>query len=150
MGNRQRLEGLSWEEYAVLKAHQQGILTLSMGLRCRIVGFRNGRPNLVLEKSHFDFVFVDQWGTVVFLDCKSFDSDRITYSQLTRHQIETLEALEHHKARSGYLIHFRKIDAIVFFDASKLRGIKPRESLLADQGQYLGTWQDVALGGLFT
>lgn len=106
---------------------------------CKQIGReRNGAPRLIRVKSPFDFVIASK-GFSVFLDVKSTESDRYTYSQLKQHQIDTL-----HKVRkdvlSGYLVHFALENKIVFFDVNLLAALKPRESVSIESGLLLGTF----------
>lgn len=149
MGNKSRIEGKNWESRLVDECAFHGVLVVEMPLGCRITGFRNGRPTLAQKKTPYDFMLISKHGVVCVLDCKSFDSDRISHSQLTEHQVDKLSDIEHHKVRAGYLVHLRKINAIVFFDAIKLKRLTPGNSLLATDGEYIGTWDKMALGNLF-
>lgn len=149
MGIQSRIEGSRWENTLELLCRSQGILIIKMPLGCKIIVFKNGRPSLCQIKTPFDYTLIDRHGTPCFLDCKSFDSDRISHSQITEHQVNKLYDIEHHNARAGYLVHLRKIDAVVFYDAIDLHELKPGHSLNANEGEYLGPWNNVCLGNLF-
>jgi len=144
-GNKSRIAGSQWENTLELLCRSQGILTIKMPLGCR----RVGPKRLIQIKTAFDYVLIDSRGTVCFLDCKSFDSDRMSHSQLTEHQVDKLSDIEHHKVRAGYLVYFRKINVVVFFDASKMKALRPGHSLTASDGEYLGHWDNPCLGNLF-
>jgi len=112
---------------------------------CKVVG----KNRLIRVKTPFDYILIYQ-GMSVYLDCKSFDSDRITNSQITEHQLESLLRIEESGGIAGYLIYFRPAHAICFCRATDLAKIKPGSSLPGFSMVILGSIEDFTLGRLFS
>lgn len=68
-------------------------------------------------------------GKAIFFDAKSFDSDRITYSQLHQHQINELNDISNSGFKSGYLVWMREISKICWIDISKLVSLESGKSI---------------------
>lgn len=93
-------------------------------------------------------LFYKDW--VALIDYKSIKSnDRLTYSDLNQSQVQDLLTAELAGHKSGYLCHFMKEDGVVFFSASQLSEVAPGSSIHASEGEYMGTFQEFALGSLF-
>lgn len=136
--------GTQFENILELQCKIQSTLFIKIPLGCR----RIGQNKIIPVKTPFDYVLIYE-GQSVFLDCKSCDTNTFTYSQITRHQIDYLKKVWDHKCRSGYLVNFRKLNYIIFFDADKLSKLGPGDGLKPQDGQYLGGEECFALGGLF-
>jgi penicillin-binding protein-related factor A (putative recombinase) len=91
-----------------------------------------------LTKSPFDFI-VAKRGLSACIDTKTIDSGNFSYSMIKLHQVISLINLHDELIPSGYLVWFRDIDQMVFFDAKKLYHLKRRESLKPEDGLMLGT-----------
>jgi len=87
-------------------------------------------------KTPFDYI-LGYGNKVLFCDLKSIDGKRITYSQLTDHQIESLDKLSHH-AMAGYIVFFRELQKLVYFAVGTLNRIKRGESLGIEDGVVVG------------
>lgn len=87
-------------------------------------------------RTPFDYIigFKDQ---VAFVDLKSFDSDRIVYSQINPHQLQSLSELSKH-AMAGYIAFFRQTKQIVFFDVASLKSCKPGGHISLVNGVLIG------------
>lgn len=144
-GKKARLEGIQFEELLHREALRENILVVRMPLGCK----RIGKNKLIQIKTPFDFVLVHN-GQSVFIDCKSFDSDRITHSQLTTHQVIALTRIEEKGCTAGYAIWLRKASCVAFVKASKLADLQPNESIKAEDMTLLGTIENFGLGRLFT
>lgn len=113
------------------------------------LGCERRGQKLIQIKTPFDWILVHN-GTVVFVDCKSLEKGSTFPSSLIKaHQAFALEATQHHGCQSGYIVHFKEHNAVVFFDAEKLKATHFGHSLKADEGIYLGTFDKMALGTLF-
>lgn len=148
MGNKSRIEGLSFENLFKLQCQHQGILVLQMPLACKIIGYKFGRPNLIQQKSPFDFILIHN-GISVYVDLKSFEGPRISHSMLTTHQVNALQSIRLHGCQAGYVVNHRAANTVVFYEADKLFELKPGQSLSAENGIYLGTWDNIHAGNLF-
>lgn len=140
---RQRIHGQQFESIVVKHAHMQGIHVIKMPLGAE----RRGRI-LVQVKTPFDYILVSN-GIVVFLDCKSIDSDKFPFSLITDHQRIALSEAQRNGCQSGYLVWFREINEVAFFNAEKLINCQPGCSLKPTDGLLVGKMEDIALGTLF-
>lgn len=140
-----RSDGAQWEKIIFKIALSQGVLPIVMPLGAR----RIGPFKLVQIKTPFDLILIHN-GLSVFVDAKSIDSDRIAFSHLTEHQVNTLSAIEEKGATAGYLIYFRPENAVCFARASILKSLKPGDALHGKDMVYLGGIQDFSLGRLFS
>lgn len=143
-GAKAKREGSQFESLVERSAFHQAILPVRMPLGCR----RVGRNKLFQIKTPFDFVLVYN-GVSIFLDCKSYDSDRISHSQLTEHQITSLHDLEEHGVFAGYLVWFREVNTVGFATASQLVSLEPGKSLSCLSCLSLGTIEHFNLLFLF-
>lgn len=91
-----------------------------------------------------DYVLIHK-GVTVFIDCKTYDSDRIIYSHITPHQIETLSAIERSGCVAGYLIWLREESCVCFLKASRLAQVQPKDSLHGKDMIFLGRLDKKAL-----
>jgi len=143
-GPSNRAVGAGFEHVLQVHANSQGVLFYKLPIGAKPIG----RGKWIKQKTPFDYVMVHE-GTAVFLDCKTLDKDHLTPSDMTPHQVQSLFAIWEHGGMAGYLVHFRPINKVVFFEADKLAGLQERTSLNVEDGEYLGTLSALALGSLF-
>lgn len=143
-GPNNRIQGVQFEKILEKHCNQQGVLFIKLPIGAKPIG----RGRWIRQTSPFDYVLLHE-GSAVFLDCKSLDSKTISYSTLTEHQITSLSAIREHGSLSGYMVWFRPINQVVFFEVKTLLGLKPRQSLSPQDGIYLGRFENIALGTLF-
>jgi len=55
--------------------------------------------------------------------------------------------LESDGHKSGYIVHFKKTNRVIFYSASKLQNLQRRCSYSQDEGEDLGTLFDLKLQG---
>lgn len=111
--------------------------------------FYNGKIKLLPMQTPFDYILAKN-GKTIFLDCKTIEDSNFSFSKLTTHQVDSLFSLEKKEVLSGYLIYYRKVNKIIFYKASVLKKLKPRESLKEQDGLVLGNNQSIDLDLLFT
>lgn len=104
---------------------------------CRSLGYKN----LIRVKSPFDYCIAKS-GKVLFFDAKTTLTNTWSYSMTNFKQVDELMKLEAAWQIAGYLVRFEKANKVVFFIASQLRNLKPREGLQRAQGIELGTNMD--------
>lgn len=114
-----------------------------------VVGQRGGRPILRPEKTPFDYV-LGKDGEAAFFDAKSTAKTRFPFADMKPHQVRKLHDLELAGFRAGYLVNFRTLDRVVFFNASALKALQPRTSLRPDDGDAMGTHQELFLDRLLS
>lgn len=95
-------------------------------------------------RSPFDFV-IAQGGKCCFIDAKTIESGNFSHSMITGHQLEALLSLHNQGLSAGYLIWYRDKGRVCFFNAGDLKALKPRESLTADDGIFVGTGNGFSL-----
>lgn len=137
-------EGHQFEAILRTAAIRQGVHCIAMPLGARRVGRR-----LVPIKTPFDYILIHK-GVCVYVDCKTYDTDSISFTRLTPHQIAALHTIQRFGCAGGYLIHFRKSSAVCFAHAHKLLDIQPGESMHGKDMIYLGQVEDFFLGRLFS
>lgn len=144
-GKLAKAQGLQFEKILEFNAKCQDILFVRMPDGCKTVS----RTRIIRVRTPFDYVLVYN-GISVFIDCKSFDSDRITHSQLVDHQIDSLKQINEKGCTSGYLVWFRKENAVCFAPISRLSRLTPGQSLHGSETIYLGSIEEFYLGRLFS
>jgi len=127
-GPRNRVKGLTFEKTVEWACRRQSIKFIRMPMGARPVRGRGGRPQLIAIKTFLDYILIKD-GKSIFLDCKSFEGDSLSYSMLTLHQIHELKDIQNYGAKAGYLVHHRKSDQVCFYLADKLCDLGPRESI---------------------
>ena len=93
---------------------------------------------IYLSKGAPDFNIIYQ-GISVYFDAKTFDSDRITYSQIKRHQVLDLAELKASGCNSGYLCWLREIGIVGWVPVGDLLNLAPGASIKHDQMIILGS-----------
>lgn len=147
-GRKAKSAGSFFEHAIEHQANRENIMFIKIPDGCRRVRTPIGLK-LIPVKTPFDFV-IGKNGTVCFFDAKSFDKNRLTRSDVVLHQITSLYSFETEKFIAGYLVYFRPINEIVFFDASQLVGLeKTGISLNAEDGTYLGSIEKFNISKLF-
>lgn len=140
-----RDEGALFEKLCIEQARANGLFVEKNPLAARYVW--GGRVQTA--KSNLDLTLITQAGLVGFVDCKSFDADRFSYSQLTRHQIDRATFYNEWNLISGFIIHFRPSGEIGFFSGERIQKGGPRSSFGVDDSIRLGNWARFDLKILF-
>lgn len=109
MTNRE--QGKIFEELFLKQAQRLGITCLRNYQTCRFL-FK-GRVQVI--PGQLDFTLITQNGKVGFFDCKTFDNDYFTFSQLTEHQVIRSVLYNDNLVPSGFVVWFRPINSIVYF-----------------------------------
>jgi len=112
----------------------------------KFVAGKFGRPRLAPVKMPFDMIVTKKL-TAGFFDSKSISDDNLVFSFLTPHQVDIMADLESDGHKSGYIVHFKKTNRVIFYSASKLQNLQRRCSYSQDEGEDLGTLFDLKLQG---
>jgi penicillin-binding protein-related factor A (putative recombinase) len=142
-GKKAHNEGKGFETAVetILRLRGWAVIKLPSGARwMKIEGKMTIRP----VKSPFDFIATKNGLTYAF-DAKTFESDRLSFSQLKRHQIKFLKYLSDYGSPAGYLVYFRPTGCIVWYSADQLWNLRRGESLDQSQGNFLGFLNDFNL-----
>lgn len=99
-------------------------------------------------KTPFDFV-VSKKKMVLFCDTKTTGEDAFPYSAIDQNQLKHLLPLHENGFMSGYIIHFRNKNAIVFVSAGHLSEINPRGSIKWDDPRVCQLGEQIEIDKLF-
>lgn len=145
-GARARSEGLAFETFFVNALRRVGFYAVHLPQGAKFVRGPRGIPKLSPVKMPFDLI-LSAPGRAGFFDMKSISDDRLVYSFLTPHQVDIMSDLEAQGHKAGYVVHFKKTNRVIFFEASKLQALERRESYTQDDGVDIGTLFDLKLAG---
>lgn len=129
--------GNAFESIFELTCRMSGVLATRIPDGCRMIRTRMGAVIPRRVATPFDYLITKQ-GLSACIDCKTVDTGNFSYSMLSEHQIKSLIAIYRSGVSAGYIVWFRKIDKVVYFRASQLNSLKPRESLKPEDGIQLG------------
>ena len=99
-------------------------------------------------KAPCDFLLVYQ-GVAAAIDTKTYDCANMKHSLLEAHQVQSLKNFHNHGLVAGYVVWFRKANKVVFFGADQLASLAEDAALKPEDGQLLGTLEDMNLRSLF-
>lgn len=136
-----RTQGIDWEGEFTRRARLCGFLPEKNHLTAKYIP--NRRP--LISKSELDFKLIAKDGTVGFFDCKSFDGDRFTYSDLSEHQRKRARWYNEWCVPSGFVIWLRKPNVVAFYSGHAIALKGPRTSFTALDGLRLGPIQSFDL-----
>jgi len=126
--------GDQFQSFFESRCRMQGITCIRVPDGCKQIG---PRPiDIIRVRTPFDYILGFE-NKICFVDLKSFDSDRITRSQVVDHQVMSLNDLNRH-ARAGYVCFFRETKRFVFFSVEKLSLLSRGDSLKVEDGLDLG------------
>ena len=139
-----KVQGNQFELIFEKQCRMQGIAYRKVPMSCKWMGL----GNLQLMESELDYIAIHN-GVCAFVDTKTFEGDKFVYSDIKQHQLKTALFYNEYKVKAGYLVWFRKENAVCFFMGTFLEEVKPRESRWWYEGEYLGTYEEFCLGNLF-
>jgi hypothetical protein len=124
--------GSAFEQRVEMECLKGGLSFVEIPDGCR----RFSRTKIVQVQTPFDCIlgFGNQ---VACLDLKSINAGTFGKSLVSAHQVDALAKIHRHQI-AGYLIYFRAVDKIVFFDAKELADLKDGTSLRHDGGVFVG------------
>lgn len=88
----------------------------------------------------------------ILAEVKSFDSEVVTYSNLELHKkskqvaFEKLCAADERGIIAGWFVYFRPVNRVVYFPASHLEKLRPRDSISYKVGAQLGPVSGFKIG----
>ena len=135
-GHRAKSAGDTFEEIFQVICNRDGIICVDFPDGCTKVKTPYGLK-LYPKNMPFDFMICRD-GKSAAIDAKTVQGKTFEYSMITRHQLESLSEVGPH-IPSGYVVWFREIDKVVFFDYLKLISVASRTSLKPEDGIMLGT-----------
>jgi hypothetical protein len=144
-GKKGKSEGAAFEAFFATACYFAGLYPIRFPEGGKWIKDK-GRMKMIPVKTPFDFIIIND-GKTAFVDTKSIINERVIYSFLTPHQVETLSDCEKKGIKAGYVIHFKTTNNVYFFKASQLQELKKRESLEQHEGEYLGPLYRMNLKG---
>lgn len=143
-GRKAKVIGAQVEALIERELYRQGALVIPIPSGCKWLG-----PNRVTPvQTPFDGLAIKD-NVPVFFDIKSTSQTNFSYSQITSHQVHWLSLIEAKGLKAGYIVHFQKTDDVVFFKASDLDKLRPKESLSKEKGQDLKALKTLDFSHLF-
>lgn len=136
-----REQGKIFEELFLKQAQRLGITCLRNYQTCRFL-FK-GRVQVI--PGQLDFTLITQDGKVGFFDCKTFDSNHFTFSQLTEHQVIRSVLYNDNQVPSGFVVWFRPINSIVYFTGLTIAFKGSGSRFNSSDGIYLGRFEQFNL-----
>lgn len=142
-GAKAKNNGDAFERLIEKKCTQESIFFIKIPSGCKWVKTPYGvRP--VPIRTPFDYIILKN-GSAVFFDAKSLSNSALSHSKIKPHQMDKLVDIEKQKFISGYIVHFVEENKIEFFISSKLKNLRPRNSLYVGDGVELGNKEDFSL-----
>ena len=127
-------KGLLFENFFQRQARIQGFLCLKNELSARYIG----KGRLIAIKSDLDFRLIRQ-GKVGYFDCKSFSTEKFTYSDLNKDQIDRALRYNEHDVPAGFIVYFLDLKLVRYFSGAYIDKKGPRTSFSHMEGQNLGS-----------
>lgn len=146
-GKKAKKQGAGFEEAIELLFRSRGWTIARIPNGCKWVKNRQGKLVTVGEKSPFDYLATKD-RECIFFDAKTYDRDRIQYSDIKWHQLNALESLAYAGHIAGYLVCFRKSNLLAFYDTVTLRNLKRGKGLHVSDGIQLGNLHTFNLDNL--
>ena len=140
-----RVEGKLFESLVFRQAQANGLLVMKNHLTCHHTF--GGRVQII--KGELDFRLITQDGRIAYVDAKSFEGDKFTFSDLSDHQVERAALYNEWKVASGFIVHFRATKRICFFPGSEIKLAGPRSKFTSNAGTLLGVWSKFDLKMIF-
>ncbi len=143
-GPQNKRTGSSFEDVFFRQAQLQGFLILQNHQEARFT--YNGRLQPI--KGELDFKMIKN-GVTGFFDCKSFASDKFSFSAIEEHQAERSKLYNEWNVPSGFIVYFRQSNAVCFFSGTVINKKGPGSSFSQSDGLLLGSIFEFRLDGLF-
>lgn len=135
MGRRAQKVGKGFEAMFTHSCNQYGVAVVEIPDGCRVFG----PGKMFRTKTPFDKI-IEFKGRVAVIDCKTFEHNTLTFSDVKPHQLEALFKLSRNGAVIGaYVCYFRKVNQLVMFTADQMETLTPGSGLNHGEGAFLGT-----------
>lgn len=141
--------GEQFEHMLKVPAQMMGATLVRMPDGCRTVRRGDALTNMRV-KTPFDYILARKGQPCAFFDAKTVAGKSFSYSAINQDQVQWLRLLKHQGMCAGYVVWFRGVDRVVWYDVDQLRRLQPRESLLPSDGVQLGGAIRMDLSGIFT
>ena len=136
-GKRAKYGGMEWENRLISQCSLYDLSVIRIPDGCKQVAA--GR--LIRVRTPFDFIVADHF-QAAFLDTKTIDATSFGYSLIDQNQLNNLLKLHDKGHVAGYLIWFKPLDQVLFFNAGQLLEVRPGNGLFLPSGLLLGSVSD--------
>jgi len=131
-GLKAKREGQNWERSFEINCTEADIRFIRIPDGCKQLG----RFKLIRVKSPFDYL-ISYNGKTACIDLKSFGTGtRLTYSHINQNQLIALLNMRR-DCLTGYVVFFRSVGKVVFYDSLLMNKLSKGESLEISQGHLL-------------
>lgn len=137
-------QGAGFEARLEFVCHRSGVLATRIPDGCKMIRTKLGAIIPKRVPTPFDFLLTKA-GYTACIDCKTVESGNFSYSMLNEFQVRSLIGIYRSSISAGYIVWFRAPDKVIFFRASQLAALEPRESLKHEEGIMLGSSNDFSL-----
>jgi penicillin-binding protein-related factor A (putative recombinase) len=135
--SNQRL-GKAFEDVFFKQAQLSGFLPIKNHIACQHTF--NGRMVPVKErKGELDYRLISQSGKVGWFDCKTFEDDFFTFSQLMPEQVDMASLYNEYKIPAGFVVYFRKTNSVCYFPGSRIAKKGPGSRFDKTDAHFLGS-----------
>lgn len=143
--NTNRIRGKTFETLFERMGTYSGLLVRNNPLSCRVLP--GGR--LLRIRSNLDFTVINRLGDVAFVDCKNFESDAFTYSQINDKQLALATLYNQWNVIAGFCCWFRQTNRVGFFSGNVITKGGSGTRFTLCQGLDLGSPEALNLGLIF-
>jgi len=147
-----RLFGDSWEKIILARARSNGLLAEKNLLSAQYIA----GGGVQVSKSDLDFKVFSRAGKVAWFDAKTFATNYFDHSVLLKpkppkdHQITRGLLLMDWGINAGFLVWFRPMNRIVFYNARQIAKNGPGTRFLPEMGQSLGSLSEFDLRAILS
>jgi hypothetical protein len=92
-----------------------------------------------------DFKLIDSKGNVGYFDCKSFDGEKFSFSELKEHQVDRACLYNEWGVPAGFVVCFRESRRVVYYPGGYVKAKGPRTSFSCYEGLFLGFFENFNL-----
>lgn len=139
-----RTIGNQFEKIFKKQAQSLGLLAIKNELNAKYIGGGGVRA----FKGDLDYKLIDRAGNVGFFDCKTFEKDQFTYSQIEPHQLDRSIVYQEWGVPTGFIVWFRESNSVVYFSPKRITFGGPRSCFFPEDGLILGTYESFRLKSL--
>lgn len=138
-GHKAKGAGDAFETHFECTVRSKGCIIIKIPAGGRMVRVKPGKDGLkwIPKKAPFDYVMAKN-NLSAFIDTKTTEGKAFKFSDIDQDQLRWL-TYGGDAVAAGYVIWFREVDKVTFFNWAILKDLKPRESLKPDGGLLLGS-----------
>lgn len=117
--------GQFFEQTIINTARRQSIEVLDIPDGCE----QKSQSIIIRVPTPFDFVIAKRTRLAAFFDAKTIETKGFPYNKIDLRQVENLRAMAYCGFPSGYIVHHRETERVVFYEVGTLIMCPPRTSL---------------------